>query len=81
MSRPRQRLIRAFASDPLPRAITLIRPNSRIAKYSGEENCSAKLATGFVSSTMATAESMPPPKAATSVQPSARAGSPFRAIA
>ena len=73
--------MRAFAREPDPSAITLVRPNTRIAKYSGEENRSAKLATGLVSSTMATADSRPPTSAAISVQPSAFAGSPLRAIA
>ncbi len=71
-------LMKALASEPLPIATTLNRPNSTITKYSGDENRSANFASGSVSATMTTADSRPPPSAATSVQPSALAGWPLR---
>ena len=71
-------LIKALASEPLPIATTLSKPNMTITKYSGEEKRSAKLASGCVSATITTADSKPPPSAATSVQPSAFAGLPLR---
>jgi hypothetical protein len=60
--------------------MTLVRPKASMAKYSGLENCSAKVASGFVSATMTVAESSPPASAAISVQPSALAGWPLRAM-
>ena len=68
----------ALPSEPWPSATTLESPNTRIAKYSGEEKRRAKLASGCVSATMMMAERTPPPNAATSVHPSALAGCPRR---
>ena len=68
-------LMKALASEPLPIATTLNRPNSTITKYSGDENCSANFASGSVSATMTTAESRPPPSAANQ-RPAQRLGRP-----
>jgi hypothetical protein len=52
-----------------------------MAKYSGASNRSANFANGTASATAETAVSRPPHSAASSVQPSASAGWPWRAIA
>ena len=80
ISSPTDRLISALPSEPRPSATTLVRPNSRMQKYSGEEKRSANCASGWVSSTMMVADIKPPPSAAISVQPSAFAGLPLRAM-
>jgi hypothetical protein len=77
---PIARLISALAMEPRPSAMTLVNPNSRIAKYSGVEKRSAKAASGCVSSVMMIAERRPPPSAATRVHPSAFAACPRRAM-
>lgn len=59
----------------------LVSPNRMIAKYSGRSNLSANVANGFTISTAAVIEITPPVNAANSVQPSAFAGRPLRAIA
>jgi hypothetical protein len=51
-----------------------------MAKYSGVEKVSAMLAMGCASVTMTAADSRPPNKAETRVQPSATAARPLRAI-
>ncbi len=51
-----------------------------MAKYSGVESVSAMRATGSENATMTQAETIPPAKAANSVQPSAFAGRPLRAM-
>ena len=78
---PKNRLMNALAIDPPPSATTLVKPNSTIAKYSGESNVSATFAKGTASVTITVAVMSPPVNAANSVQPSACAGWPARAIA
>ena len=78
---PKNRLMNALTSDPPPSATTLVKPNSTTAKYSGESNVSATFANGTASATITVAVIRPPVSAANSVQPSACAGSPARAIA
>ncbi len=74
------RLTRPFTIDPPPSATTLVSPNRTIAKYSGESKRSANFANGTASATADTAVMRPPKSAANSVQPSAFAGCPCRAI-
>ena len=72
-------LISALASEPLPIATTLERPNSTMAKYSGEEKRSANVASGCGQRDhhdRATEGRRRAPQ--TSVQPSALAGWPLR---
>ncbi|MDF3011637.1 MAG: hypothetical protein K0S03_2433 [Burkholderiales bacterium] len=52
-----------------------------MAKYSGVEKVRAMRATGCASATSTVAAARPPTSAATSVQPSALAASPLRAMA
>ena len=73
--------MKPFTSDAPLSATTLVRPNRRIAKYSGESNFSAKVANGCAIATAASVERIPPKNAANSVHPSAFAGSPLCAIA
>ena len=80
MRRPKNRLMKALVSEPLPSEPTLTSPKKIMAKYSGVENVSAILAIGCASATMTVAETSPPNSAATSVQPSAAAAPPFLAI-
>ncbi len=79
--RPRQRLISALTIEPPERATTLARPKKTIAKNSGEEKRSARVATGLAIATISTAEIRPPMNAPTSDQPSAWAASPRRVMA
>ena len=51
-----------------------------MAKYSGEEKVRANLATGAEASTITMTITRPPPSAENSVQPSALAGWPLRAM-
>ena len=70
----------ALVIEPPPSDTTLVRPKMMMAKYSGEENVSANLATGADASTITMVVIRPPPSAANSVQPSALAGWPLRAM-
>jgi hypothetical protein len=70
----------ALVIEPPPSDTTLARPKMMIAKYSGEEKVSAKVATGAEASTMTMVVSRPPPSAENRVQPSALAGWPLRAM-
>jgi hypothetical protein len=69
-----------FTMEAPESVTTLASPKNTTAKNSGEEKLSATLATGLVSSTITTAEMMPPTKAATRDQPSASAAWPLRVI-
>jgi hypothetical protein len=62
--RPRNRLIKAFVIEPVPRETTLVNPKRTMAKYSGVEKVKANLATGCDRVTMIAAERRPPKRAA-----------------
>ena len=78
--RPSDSEMSALGSELPPSETTEVRPSRITAKYSGVDSLSAMTATGPDRNTIAIAANRPPARAAKSVQPSARAGSPARAI-